>query len=670
MADLELTVSSGSNENYLVAARSGAGDTGETPSAFPFDAKELGRLLRDVELAIVRSATTTRRTPGQDEISAQKLGAGFFNFLFPGAIREHLSAVRNQAARDGEAIQVRLRVRSPELAALPWEFLYDPSRDDYLCLSMPLIRYLEVLEPPIPLAVAPPVRVLGMVAHPRSLATLGVEHEKRWLSEALAGLEKAGQVELAWTSGQTWRDLQDALDDGRWNIFHFIGHGSFDANREEGALALAGEEGGVNLLAASDLGVMLGEHHALRLVVLNCCEGARASTGEMFSSTAAVLTRRGIPAVVAMQHEISDRAAVVFARDLYKAIAGMFGIDQAVTRARRAIKFSRPDTLEWATPALYVRSTSTSLFDPTTASGSPEAATQPPALSRPVQPRAPAVPNSDRFATHPTSNAADARARDLHADINGDEELAGSEREADPMTDAEQAEEVGQDRDSAAAGVSDVPAASSPRKGEEPFADDGAPVARSHIPATRDPREMPNPGDRPVPLRIAGSTPFGKVPMSASTKVQDGPGTSSSSDEAIRPVRLLTTARPAVRTRRSSVTSRQAVRASMAAYPNRALQKSSGRSHSLFTDLLSFIKELRLSQLFTLIGCISWLAASVIAVITAVIMRLDADPKWWIGWWVGWWIPLSILSTMAAGSSVIFLAIVFEESAKGTARDR
>ena len=219
-------------------------------------------------------------------------------------------------------MQVRLRIGSPELAALPWEFLYDPGRDDYLCLSTSLVRYLEVLEPRRPLAVTPPLRVLGMVARPSELGTLNVDHEKRRLQEALAGLERAGGVELSWVAGQTWWDLQSALDQGIWHIFHFIGHGGFDQHSGEGILALTGEDGGVYRLAASDLGLLLGEHHSLRLVVLNSCESARSSASDVFSSTAAVLMRRGIPAVVAMQYDISDEAAIAFARGLYTAIAG------------------------------------------------------------------------------------------------------------------------------------------------------------------------------------------------------------------------------------------------------------------------------------------------------------------------------------------------------------
>ena len=163
--------------------------------------------------------------------------------------------------------------------------------------------------------------------------------------------------------GQTWWDLQAALDRGGWHIFHFIGHGDFDTHSGEGVLGLAGEDGGVHRLAASDLALLLQEHHSLRLVVLNSCDTARASATDRFSSTASVLMRRGIPAVAAMQYEISDAAAIAFARGFYTALAAQHPVDQAVTRARQSIKLSRRNTLEWATPVLYLRSATGALFD-------------------------------------------------------------------------------------------------------------------------------------------------------------------------------------------------------------------------------------------------------------------------------------------------------------------
>ena len=363
MQNLELEVTSGADGTYRVAARSEAGDTQDTPTRFPFDEQTLERRLLAVELALVRSAASLRRMVSAEEQQVLEFGRELFQFLFPPGLSEHLAAMRDRAAREGVQLQVRLRIRPPELAALPWEFLYDAARDEYMCLSAPFVRYVEVLEPLRPLAATPPLRILGMVARPGGLSSLNVDHERRRLEQALAPLERTGGVQLSWVTGQTWQDLQDALDEDDWHIFHFIGHGGFDRKRGEGVLALADEDGVEYPLAASDLGLLLGGRRSVRLVVLNSCESARANARDVFSSTAAVLIRRGIPAVVAMQYDISDKAAIAFAQGLYGAVANRQSVDHAVTRARLAIKLSARDSLEWATPVLYLRSRDADLFE-------------------------------------------------------------------------------------------------------------------------------------------------------------------------------------------------------------------------------------------------------------------------------------------------------------------
>ncbi len=52
--------------------------------------------------------------------------------MFPPDIRAHLAVSRSQAVREDTAIRLRPRTAPPELAVLPWEFLYDPAHDDYL----------------------------------------------------------------------------------------------------------------------------------------------------------------------------------------------------------------------------------------------------------------------------------------------------------------------------------------------------------------------------------------------------------------------------------------------------------------------------------------------------------------------------------------------------------
>jgi hypothetical protein len=62
----------------------------------------------------------------------------------------------------------------------------------------------------------------------------------------------------------------------------------------------------------------------------------------------------GVPAVVAMQFPISDRAALAFSTSLYRALAAGDPVDAAVTEGRMAVFTQAPDSWEWATPALYL----------------------------------------------------------------------------------------------------------------------------------------------------------------------------------------------------------------------------------------------------------------------------------------------------------------------------
>jgi tetratricopeptide (TPR) repeat protein len=204
-----------------------------------------------------------------------------------------------------------------------------------------------------------------MVARPGDRDALQGDEEQRRLRTALDDLERDGLVELSWVAGQTYRDLEDAMDQGPWHIFHFIGHGGFDQATGEGTIALASDEGRTDLVGAEDLSRLLGDHYALRLVVLNACDTGRASALDSFSSTAGALVRRGIPAVVAMQFEITDPAAIQFARTFYENVAKGLPVDTSVMRTRRQLRRSKRDTLEWGTPVLYLRSPDGRIFNPT-----------------------------------------------------------------------------------------------------------------------------------------------------------------------------------------------------------------------------------------------------------------------------------------------------------------
>jgi CHAT domain len=367
--DLEVEVTSDEGRGYRVEVTSPSGGECAATAPFPLDDRALERRLQGLRLALLSSAANVRRLAKPDEKLVQELGAELFDWLFAGDARVLFDSSRQQAAREGndQWLRLVLRIRPPELAALPWEFLYDTRRDDYLSLSNPLVRYPEVLEPIRPLEVAPPLRILGLVARPSDRSELDVELEKQWLLQAVTDLTTDGRVEVTWVPGQTWRELRRAINQQQWHVFHFIGHGGFDHETGEGFIALGGDGGGTYRLAASKLGQLLGPHHSLRLVLLNSCESAQVDSRELFSSTATVLMRRGVPAVMAMQYEISDRAAIEFARAFYEAVADGLPVDLAVRDARLAVSLARPNSLEWGTPVLYLRPSSGRIFIPAAA---------------------------------------------------------------------------------------------------------------------------------------------------------------------------------------------------------------------------------------------------------------------------------------------------------------
>ena len=391
--DFDLEIGPGNGPDYSVTViESPAGEARET-MRFPFNDLELENRVQAIQLVLLRSGVKQRRVLPASEQTIQDFGQRLFEAILTGEVRTRYDVSRREAARQGMGLRLKLRIRSPELATVPWEFLYDPRQQEYICFSRhnPVIRYLEAQQPNQPLMVQLPLRILGMVAAPNDLVALDVSQEKARVGRAIERLQALGLVELSWVEGQTWRDLQHALQRGPWHIFHFIGHGGFDPQTEEGFIALATDEGQTHCLNATQLGRLLVDHVALRLVLLNACEGARSSTRDLFSSIAATLIRRGIPAVVAMQFEISDHAAVEFAPAFYTALANGIAVDGAVAEARKAISLALTNTVEWATPVLFLRAADGKIFDVTKAqAGQPLMPSSQPPIAQAPTPAKPA----------------------------------------------------------------------------------------------------------------------------------------------------------------------------------------------------------------------------------------------------------------------------------------
>jgi hypothetical protein len=245
--DFELRVNPGRGRDYPVfVVRSPAGETGGTMH-FPFDTLELVNELRGIEIAVLRSGSLRRDVvladPASDSVA--RFGRQLFEALLPGSVLTALRRSQDRARAEKKGLRLRLRIETADLAAVPWEFMFDPDAGDYVCLSSatPVVRYIECASSEEVLAVEPPLRVLGVIASPVDRPALDVGREKRRLQEATDGLQKAGLLTLDWLEGSTPRDLQQALWKDSYHILHFVGHGGFDAAQDEGVLAFQNEDG-------------------------------------------------------------------------------------------------------------------------------------------------------------------------------------------------------------------------------------------------------------------------------------------------------------------------------------------------------------------------------------------------------------------------------------------
>ena len=337
---------------------------GEPSETFRLDVDELLRRRRDLEASVLLSSVSARRIMSDTEADLQAVGRELFEAAFAGDVYAAYRTSEAVASERGSGVQVALRLSAPGLSALPWEALYDPATETYLCRKEPLVRRVPAPHAPAPLAIDLPLRVLAMVSSPRGLPPLDVEHERELLEEALRPHLDAGRVRIEWLEPVTWSGVHDKLLEQEWHVLHFIGHGTYDLDTDEGVLAFVGRDGRPDYVAASALADLLAEAEPTpRLVLLNSCRSAAGGPDDLFSGTAAALAHSGIHAVAAMQFSISDTAAIEFSRGFYSALAHGRGIDEAVRSGRIGILGLGRGTLEWVTPVLYLRGEDTRLFE-------------------------------------------------------------------------------------------------------------------------------------------------------------------------------------------------------------------------------------------------------------------------------------------------------------------
>lgn len=349
----------GAGSAYRIRVLESPAGQAASDATLPFSDMEIENFI----LRLGRRSRGTRRLESRDLDGVREFGSKLFQATMSGDVGGAYRASLSWANREGAGLRIRLRLSdAPDLVDIPWEFLFDPLERRFVALSVdsPIVRFLDVPGTTKPFELVPPVRVLVIIASPSDFEPLQVEAEWARLKEAVSEIEARGQIVLERLSRPTLAELQRALRRD-YHVLHFIGHGGFDATSQDGLLVFEDDKGRGSEVSAPYLSTLLRDADSLRLAVLNACDGARSSRTDPFAGVAQSLLQQGVPAVVAMQFEITDDAAITFAREFYGAFADGYSIEASVGEARKSI-FAGQNDSEWGTPVLYLRSIEGPIF--------------------------------------------------------------------------------------------------------------------------------------------------------------------------------------------------------------------------------------------------------------------------------------------------------------------
>ena len=361
--DFEVNILKTDGGEYIVQVNS-MGGRAEARFSDLFSDDKRALIRQTLTTAALRSSARVRSSSASEVNTMKDFGVSLFDQAMRERVREFYNQCLGQANNQGKGLRLRLSV-DPSLQELPWEFLATPQKT-FLALNprTPVVRYVEVPTTTSPLKTELPLRILVVIASPKDQTALDTAAEKGRIAAALDPLQEQGLVKVNYIEGpDTWTRLIDAMRPNEIHILHFIGHGAFDPANKEGVLVMENEDGSSMYIPSELTRILLEGKTRLRLVVLNACLGTQAEESQPLSSVASGMVYAGVPAVIAMQFEVSDTAAQTIASTFYKSLALNFPVDAALTEARRQIALLNRDSLEWATPVLFMQVPDGQLFD-------------------------------------------------------------------------------------------------------------------------------------------------------------------------------------------------------------------------------------------------------------------------------------------------------------------
>ncbi|MBC6472553.1 MAG: CHAT domain-containing protein [Hormoscilla sp. GM102CHS1] len=316
------------------------------------------------------------------------LGQQLYEALFQGTIRDSWLIAGVLAQDRGEKLRLRLGLKTSDrcllgstfpgsawergasrrhrscLARLPWEVLHDGSRPLATGTDVVFSRYHPVHISSFNGSSdrelsAEPLKILMAIAAPSDRETLELEREARNLQAELQQANSdVGQLQLTILAQADREQLTQALEQGKYDVFHYAGHSNLGVSGGEIYL-VSGRTGLTERLSGDDLAGLL-VNNGIQVAVLNSCRSAdgvaERGDGERHRNLAETLVLLGIPGVLAMAERIPDRVALTLSQLLYRNLKQGYPIDLSLSRARQGlISAYGSHMLYWALPILYLQ---------------------------------------------------------------------------------------------------------------------------------------------------------------------------------------------------------------------------------------------------------------------------------------------------------------------------
>jgi len=294
--------------------------------------------------------------PVFDETALVQLGGTLFDLIIQGKVRTLLSTA--PATVGFKPLPLEIVVEDSTIAGWPWEFIYDPINQLYLCREFfPISRSSFDLDPlPPPAPKLDPVRILFVLGATRRDPEADIGEQQDRHKDLFRPLEERGMVEVDFIEAARPRGIISAFASrGPYDVFHFFGHAGYDVKRKEGYLRLDTEDKETFRYYANSLaGLLLGKN--VRLVFLNACETAVGAQDRdpARSALAAAILGRGIAAVIATQFLMPDTSAHLFSTLIYESLISGASLVQAMRDGRQTMEFgTKVKHADWGIPVLF-----------------------------------------------------------------------------------------------------------------------------------------------------------------------------------------------------------------------------------------------------------------------------------------------------------------------------